>query len=96
LFPGVLYGGRSYTSSCADRNNSSVQGLGHRDDQTEFNVDGVASNAVCDEGGTAIPNPDTIAEVKVQSSNFSAENGRNPLQITMVTKSGTNQFQATA
>jgi hypothetical protein len=94
--PGVLYGGRTYTGSCADGNNSSVQGLGHRDDQSEFKVDGVASNAVCDEGGTAIPNPDTIAEVKVQSSNFSAENGRNPLQITMVTKSGTNEFHATA
>jgi hypothetical protein len=94
--PGVLYGGRSYTSSCADGNNSSVQGLGHRDDQTEFKVDGVASNAVCDEGGTAIPNPDTIAEFKVQTSNFSAENGRNPIQITMVTKSGTNEYHATA
>ncbi len=94
LVPGVRYGGKAYTSSCADGNNSSVQGLGHRDDQTEFRVDGVASNAVCDEGGTAIPNPDTIAEVRVQSSNFSAENGRNPLQITMVTKSGTNEFHA--
>ena len=94
--PGVLYGGRSYTSACADGNNSSVQGLGHRDDQSEFRVDGVASNAVCDEGGTAIPNPDVIAEVKVQSSNFSAENGRNPLQISMVTKSGTNEFHVTA
>ncbi len=94
--PGVRYGGRSYTSSCADGNNSSVQGLGHRDDQSEFRVDGVASNAVCDEGGTAIPNPDTIAEVRVQTSNFSAENGRNPIQISMVTKSGTNEFHATA
>jgi len=70
--------------------------LGHRDDQTEFKVDGVASNAVCDEGGTAIPNPDMIAEFRVQTSNFSAENGRNPIQITMVTKSGTNEFHATA
>ena len=94
--PGVLYGGKSYTSACADGNNSSVQGLGHRDDQTEFKVDGVASNAVCDEGGTAIPNPDTIAEFRVQTSNFSAENGRNPIQITLITKSGTNDFHATA
>ncbi|MEO8128294.1 MAG: carboxypeptidase-like regulatory domain-containing protein, partial [Bryobacteraceae bacterium] len=96
LVPGVRYGGKSFTSSCADGNNSSVQGLGHRDDQTEFRVDGVASNAVCDEGGTAIPNPDTIAEFRVQTSNFSAENGRNPIQITMVTKSGTNEFHGTA
>lgn len=96
LVPGVIYGGKTFTTSCADGNNSSVQGMGHREDQTEFKVDGVASNAVCDEGGTAIPNPDTIAEFRVQTSNFSAENGRNPIQITLVTKSGTNEFHATA
>jgi hypothetical protein len=95
LVPGVLYEGRSFTSSCADGNMSNVQGLGHRDDQTEFRVDGVASNSVCDEGGASIPNPDTIAEFKVQTSNFSAENGRNPVQVSMVTKSGTNEFHAT-
>ncbi|MFN7996663.1 MAG: carboxypeptidase regulatory-like domain-containing protein [Bryobacteraceae bacterium] len=95
LVPGVRYGGRSFATACADGNTSSVQGLGHRDDQTEFRVDGVASNAVCDEGSTAIPNPDTIAEFNVSTSNFSAENGRNPLQVNMVTKSGTNDFHAT-
>ena len=95
LVPGVRYEGRSFTQSCADGNMSSVQGLGHRDDQTEFRVDGVASNAVCDEGGTAIPNPDTIAQFNVSTSNFSAENGRNPVQVSMVTKSGTNDFHVT-
>ena len=95
LVPGVRYEGRSFTQACADGNMSSVQGLGHRDDQTEFRVDGVASNAVCDEGGTAIPNPDTIAQFNVSTSNFSAENGRNPVQVSMVTKSGTNEFHLT-
>jgi hypothetical protein len=95
LVPGVRYEGRSFTSSCADGNMSSVQGLSHRDDQTEFRVDGVASNSVCDEGGTAIPNPDTIAEFNVSTSNFSAVNGRNPLYVQMVTKSGTNQYHVT-
>lgn len=95
LVPGVRYGGRSLTTACADGNSSSVQGLGHRSDQTEFRVDGVASNAVCDEGSTAIPNPDTIAQFNVSTSNFSAENGRNPVQVNMVTKSGTNEFHVT-
>ena len=95
LVPGVRYGGRSFSTACADGNTSSVQGLGHRDDQTEFRVDGVASNAVCDEGSTAIPNPDTIAQFSVSTSNFSAENGRNPVQVNMVTKSGTNEFHVT-
>jgi len=95
LVPGVRYGGRTFATACADGNMSTVQGLGHRDDQSEFRVDGVASNSVCDEGGTAIPNPDTIAQFNVSTSNFSAENGRNPLQITMVTKGGTNEFHGT-
>jgi hypothetical protein len=95
LVPGVRYGGRTLSTACADGNTSSVQGLGHRDDQTEFRVDGVASNAVCDEGSTATPNPDTIAQFTVSTSNFSAENGRNPVQVNMVTKSGTNEYHVT-
>jgi hypothetical protein len=95
LVPGVRYGGRSFSTACADGNTSTVQGLGHRDDQTEFRVDGVGSNAVCDEGSTGIPNPDTIAQFQVTTSNFSAENGRNPIQVNIVTKSGTNEYHVT-
>ena len=95
LVPGVIYEGRTMTTSCADGNMANVQGLGHRDDQTEFRLDGVASNSVCDEGGSVYPNPDTIAQFNVSTSNFSAENGRNPVQVTMVTKSGTNDYHVT-
>ena len=76
LVPGVRYGGRTFSTSCADGNTSSVQGLGHRDDQTEFHVDGVASNAVCDEGATATPNPDTIAEF--QRIHIEFQRGKRP------------------
>ena len=31
----------------------------------------------------------------MSTSNFSAENGRNPVQVNMVTKSGTNEFHVT-
>src|SRR5437879_1323516 len=79
LVPGVRYGGRTFATACADGNMSTVQGLGHRNDQTEFRVDGVSSNSVCDEGGTAIPNPDTIAQFNVSPSNFSADNGCNAI-----------------
>ena len=37
-----------------------------------------------------------IAEFSVETSSFSAENGRNPLQVMMATKSGTNAFHGTA
>jgi hypothetical protein len=92
LVPGVRYEGKSLDSFNGPM--SLVQGLGHRNDQTEFRVDGVASNAVCDEGSTGVPYPDTIAQFNVSTSNFSAENGRNPIQVTIVTKSGTNKFHS--
>ena len=42
------------------------------------------------------PNIDSIAEVKVMVSNFSAENGRNGgANISIITKSGTQQFHGT-
>jgi Carboxypeptidase regulatory-like domain len=72
-----------------------VQGLGNRDDATEFQLDGLNANGGMDEHGAAIPNVDTIAEFNVETSNFSAEHGRNPLQVLAVTKSGTNAFHGT-
>jgi len=69
-----------------------VQGQGVRSNKTAFQLDGSSSNAPMDEGGTGIPNVDAIAEYSVETLNFSAENGRNPLQVKMVTRSGTNQF----
>jgi len=60
-------------------------GLGTRDNQTEFQLDGLNSNSGMDEGGMAIPNVDSVAEFNVQTSSFSAENGRNPVQVLAVT-----------
>ena len=59
-------------------------------------MDGLNANAGMDEGGFGIPNVDTIAEFNVETSNFSAEHGRNPLQVLAVTKSGTNGFHGTS
>src|SRR5213593_4572742 len=76
-----------------------VQGLGNRTGDgggTEFQVDGLNANAGMDEGGFGIPNVDTIAEFNVETANFSAEHGRNPLQVIIVSKSGTNEFHGTA
>lgn len=73
-----------------------VQGQGQRANKAGFQLDGVNTNAPMDEGGTGIPNVDAIAEVKVQTLNFSAESGRNPMQVMVVTKSGSNQFHGAA
>lgn len=87
LVPGMRYLGQG-----GPERGFTVQGMGTRDNQTEFQLDGVNSNAGMDEGGMAIPNVDAVAEMSVQTSSFSAENGRNPIQVQIVTKSGSNDF----
>ena len=91
-----LVPGLRFTGAGGPERGSTVQGFGLRENQTEFQLDGLNANAAMDEGGITIPNVDTIAEFSVETSSFSAENGRNPLQIVMATKSGTNAFHGTA
>ncbi len=76
-------------------NEHTVQGGGKREDQTTFAVDGLDANDPSNEKGFAFPNVDTVAQFSIQTASFTAENGRNPLQVLMVTKSGTNQFHGT-
>ena len=87
--------GMRFTGSGGPERGSTVQGFGLRSNQTEFQLDGLNANASMDEGAITIPNVDTIAEFSVETSSFSAENGRNPLQVVMATKSGTNSFHGT-
>ncbi len=74
--------------------------------QNTFQMDGVsvvnyASSGLSTEGATyptiGIPNPDTIAEFKIQTSLYDAGYGRNPgANVNVVTKSGTNSLHGTA
>ncbi len=91
-----LVPGMRFTGSGGPELGSTVQGFGMRSNQTEFQLDGLNANAGMDEGGMTIPNVDTIAEFSVETSSFSAENGRNPLQVIMATRSGSNEFRGTA
>ncbi len=91
LVPGMQY---SYTQSGGERG-TYVQGQGQRNNKTAFQLDGLLTNAPMDEGGTAIPNVDTVAEFSVETLNFSAENGRNPIQVKVATRSGTNALHGT-
>ena len=73
--------------------------------QNTFQMDGVsvvnyASSGLATEGSTyptiGIPNPDTIAEFKIQTSLYDAGYGRNPgANVNVVTKSGTNALHGT-
>ena len=72
---------------------------GARDRALNYTMDGIDSNETSAGGGNFSPtrtNPDALAEFKVLTSNATAEFGRNSgAQISMVTKSGTNEFHGT-
>jgi outer membrane receptor protein involved in Fe transport len=91
----ALVPGMRYIGSGGPELGTTVQGLGMRTNQTQFQLDGVNANAAMDEGGMAVPNVDAVAEFNVATNAFSAENGRSPIQVLVATKSGTNEFHGT-
>ncbi len=95
LAPGMQYTGQAGGQFGAERG-STVQGVGIQSGQTQFTLDGFNSNGNMDEGAVAIPSVDAIAEFSVKASGFSAEYGRDALQVLMVTKAGTNSFHGSA
>ena len=98
LTPGMRFlsvGGTVNGSSTANVQGAAVQGLGQHSDATQFTVDGISVNDPSTESGMAFPNLDAVDQFRVQTSSFSAENGRDPLQVTLITKSGTNQYHGT-
>lgn len=70
---------------------------GARDNQKNFSVDGVTNMDVGSNQSLAfMPNMDSIAEVKILTSNYQAEYGRNSGgMVTVITKSGTKDFHGT-
>ena len=74
--------------------------------QNNYQMDGVSINSMgmlANNGdqnvgaGIGIPNPDSIQEFMVQTSNYDASYGRNPgANVNVVTKSGSNQFHGSA
>jgi hypothetical protein len=70
---------------------------GGRTDSVTFLLDGAVNNDLLDNSVVFNPNPDTIAEFRILESNYSAEYGRNGGGvITVVTKSGTNEWHGSA
>lgn len=73
---------------------------GARDRAWNYTIDGIDSNETSAGGGNFSPlrtNPDSLAEFKVLTGNFTAEYGRNSGgQVAMITKSGTNEFHGDA
>ncbi len=70
---------------------------GQRTDSVTYLLDGGNNNNLLSNGVVANPNPDSVAEFRVLESNYGAEYGRNAGGVvSIVTKSGTNQFHGTA
>ena len=70
---------------------------GGRTDSVTFLLDGALNNNLLSNGVVYNPNPDTIAEFRILESNYSAEYGRNGGGvISVVTKSGTNEWHGSA
>ncbi len=91
LTPGVTTRGQSTSAG------TSFYVHGQRDDANNFLLDGTSDNSL--EGNTlqARPNVDAVQEFKIQTSNFSAEFGRNSGSVVnVVTKSGTNSLAGSA
>ncbi|HEX8558562.1 MAG TPA: carboxypeptidase regulatory-like domain-containing protein [Pyrinomonadaceae bacterium] len=70
---------------------------GARGRSNNFLLDGIENNDTSVAGqGYQVTNPDAVAEVSVQTSNFDAEFGRaGGAVINTITKSGTNEFHGT-
>jgi len=70
---------------------------GGRSDSVTYLLDGALNNDLLNNGVVYNPNPDTIAEFRIMESNYSAEYGRNGGGvISVVTKSGTNEWHGSA
>jgi hypothetical protein len=85
--PGVVFGGNT---------GGAVNVNGSRDRAFNFTLDGIDINESTAGGSNFTPlrpNPDSVAEFQVVTSNFTAELGRSSgAQVTLVTRSGTNDF----
>jgi outer membrane receptor protein involved in Fe transport len=74
-------------------NGSTDSGVG----QVSYYLDGGSNMTGVRNTGNPLPNPDAIREFSVQTNNYSAQYGRNSSGVvTVLTKSGTNQFHGSA
>ncbi len=75
------------------QNGGNFSVAGGRSDSITFLLDGGLNNELLGNGIVYNPNPDSVAEFRILTSNYTAEYGRSGAGIvSVVTKSGTNDF----
>ncbi len=90
--------GGSNTSVFQTENQVQVSANGQRVTSNNYQVDGVSVNSL-GWGGAAVitPNQESVKEVRILSSTYTAEVGRNSgAQIEVVSQNGTNQYHGSA
>lgn len=92
--PNTTGPGGSNSSIFQTENQVPISANGQRLSANNFTIDGVSVNSQT-WGGAAVvtPNQESVKEVQVLSSSYSAEDGRNSgAQVKVVSKNGTNEF----
>jgi outer membrane receptor protein involved in Fe transport len=86
--------GGSNTSIFQTENQPQISANGQRVSANNFQIDGTSVNSLS-HGGAAVvtPNQESVKQVSVVSSTYSAEDGRNSgAQVKLVSQNGTNDF----
>jgi carboxypeptidase family protein len=95
FIPGVeQLGGGSNTGIFQTENQTQISANGQRVSSNNYQIDGVSVNSL-GLGGAAVvtPNQESVKEVSIVSSSYSAEDGRNTgAQVKVVSQNGTNEF----
>jgi hypothetical protein len=93
-FPNNSGPGGSNTSVYQVENQVQISANGQRVSANDYQIDGVSVNSL-QWGGAAVvtPNQESVKEITVLSSTYSAEDGRNSgAQVKVVSQGGTNKF----
>src|SRR5262249_726266 len=96
--PNTTGPGGSSTSIFQAENQVPISANGQRVSANNFQIDGVSTNSL-NWGGAAVitPNQEAVKELRVLSSAYSAEFGRNSgAQILVVSQNGTNEYHGSA
>jgi len=89
----ALTPGATTAGTAAETGNSQVLINGHRSTKTTSTLDGVMNVDQLFQGFPISPSVDVIEEFRVQSGNFSADQGMGPSNVSVRIKSGTNSVR---
>jgi hypothetical protein len=96
--PNTTGPGGSNSSIVQSENQVPISASGQRLSQNNFQIDGISVTSLQFGGAANItPNQESVKEVQITSSSFSAEDGRNSgAQIKVVSQNGTNDLRGSA